>query len=76
MRAHAGLAERVRGRSEQVVAGLTVENDVKAIALISAQSVAAVGVREVWRSTGRSLPFLHLQALGVYQSPPARAVFM
>jgi Uma2 family endonuclease len=49
-------------------ADLVIEVDVTRTSLDRLKIVAAMGVREVWRSTGRSLQFLHLQAVGAYQS--------
>ena len=47
---------------------LVVEVDVTRTSLDRLKIFAALGVPEVWRSTGRSLQFLHLQADGTYQA--------
>ena len=47
---------------------LVVEVDVTRTSLDRLKIFAAMGVPEVWRSTGRSLQFLHLQADGTYQA--------
>ena len=46
---------------------LIIEVDVTRTSLDRLKIFAAMGVPEVWRSTGRSLQFLHLQADGTYQ---------
>jgi Uma2 family endonuclease len=47
---------------------LIIEVDVTRTSLDRLKIFAAMGVPEVWRSTGRSLQFLHLQADGTYQA--------
>ena len=47
---------------------LIIEVDVTRTSLDRLKIFAALGVPEVWRSTGRSLQFLHLQADGTYQA--------
>ena len=47
---------------------LIIEVDATRTSLDRLKIFAAMGVAEVWRSTSRSLQFLHLQADGTYQS--------
>ncbi len=49
---------------------LVVEVDVTRTSLARLPIFAAMEVPEVWRSTGRSLQFLHLQEDGTYQARP------
>ena len=54
---------------------LIIEVDVTRTSLDRLKIFAAMRVPEVWRSTGRSLQFLHLQADGSYQPRPASRYF-
>jgi Uma2 family endonuclease len=54
---------------------LIIEVDVTRTSLDRLKIFAAMRVPEVWRSTGRSLQFLHLQADGTYQPRPASRYF-
>jgi Uma2 family endonuclease len=64
-------ARRMRGKSQLDLSrdpapDLAIEVDVTRTSLDRLKIFAALGVPEVWRSTGRSLQFLHLQADGTY----------
>ncbi len=66
-------AQRVRGKLQldlnvDPVPDLIIEVDVTRTSLDRLQIFAALGVAEVWRSKGRTLQFLHLQADGTYRS--------
>jgi Uma2 family endonuclease len=54
---------------------LAVEVDVTRTSLDRLKIFAAMGVPEVWRSTSRSLQFLHLQEDGAYQPRPTSRNF-
>jgi Uma2 family endonuclease len=54
---------------------LVIEVDVSRTSLDRLKIFAAMGVPEVWRSTGRSLQVLHLQADGTYQTRTASRYF-
>ena len=65
-------ARRVRGKREldlkiDPVPDLIIEVDVTRTSLDRIKIFAAMGVPEVWRSEGRTLQFLHLQANGTYR---------
>jgi Uma2 family endonuclease len=65
-------ARRVRGKRQldlktDPVPDLVIEVDVTATSLDRLKIFAALGVPEVWRSAGRTLQFLHLQANGTYR---------
>jgi Uma2 family endonuclease len=65
-------ARRVRGKRQldfevDPVPDLVIEIDVTHTSLDRLKIFAALRVPEVWRSDGRSLQFLHLQANGTYQ---------
>jgi Uma2 family endonuclease len=65
-------ARCVRGKRQldlniDPVPDLIIEVDVTRNSLDRLKIFAALGVPEVWRSDGRSLQFLHLQADGTYQ---------
>lgn len=65
-------ARRIRGKRQldldvDPVPDLIVEVDVTRTSLDRLKIFAALGVPEVWRSEGRTLQFLHLQADGTYQ---------
>ena len=66
-------ARRMRGKRQldlnrDPAPDLVIEVDVTRTSLDRLKIFAAMGVPEVWRSTGRSLQFLHLQADGTYQA--------
>ena len=66
-------ARRIRGKrrldlNRDPAPDLIIEVDVTRTSLDRLKIFAALGVPEVWRSTGRSLQFLHLQADGTYQA--------
>lgn len=54
---------------------LVIEVDVTRTSLDRIKIFAAMGVPEIWRSTSRSLQFLHLQADGTYQPRPTSRNF-
>jgi Uma2 family endonuclease len=54
---------------------LVIEVDVTRTSLDRLKIFAAMGVPEVWRSTSRSLQFLHLQEDGTYQPRPTSRNF-
>lgn len=54
---------------------LIIEVDVTRISLDRIKIFAAMGVSEIWRSTSRSLQFLHLQEDETYQSRPTSRNF-
>jgi Uma2 family endonuclease len=65
-------ARRVRGKRQldfnlDPVPDLIIEVDVTRTSLDRLKIFAALGVPEVWRSEGRTLQFLHLQADGTYR---------
>jgi Uma2 family endonuclease len=65
-------ARRVRGKRALDLKGdpvpdLIIEVDVTSSSLDRIKIFAAMGVPEVWRSEGRALEFLHLQANGSYR---------
>jgi Uma2 family endonuclease len=65
-------ARRVRGKRQldldvDPVPDLIIEVDVTPTSLDRLQIFAAMGVPEVWRSDGRTLQFLPLQAKGTYR---------
>jgi Uma2 family endonuclease len=65
-------AVRMRGKRkldlrEDLVPDLVIEVDVAHSSLDRLTIFAALGVPEVWRSTGRTVHFLHLQADRAYQ---------
>lgn len=57
------------------VPDLIIEVAVTRTSLDRIEIFAAMGVPEVWRSTSRSLQFLHLQADGTYQPRPTSRNF-
>jgi Uma2 family endonuclease len=66
-------ARRVRGKRQldlkvDPVPDLVIEVDVTQTSLDRLKIFVALRVPEVWRSDGRGLQFLHLQANGVYQA--------
>lgn len=66
-------ARHMRGKRQldltsDPVPDLIIEVDVTRTSLDRLEIFAAMGVPEVWRSTSRSLQFLHLQANGTYQA--------
>jgi Uma2 family endonuclease len=54
---------------------LVIEVDVTRTSLDRTKIFAAIGVPEVWRSTSRTLRFLHLQENGTYQPRPSSRNF-
>lgn len=73
-------ARRMRGKRQldltrDPAPDLVVEVDVTRTSLDRLKIFAAMGVAEVWRSTSRSLQFLHLQADGTYQPRPTSRSF-
>ena len=66
-------ARHMRGKHQldlnrDPVPDLIIEVDVTRTSLDRLKIFAAMGVPEVWRSTGRTLQFLHLQEDGTYQA--------
>jgi Uma2 family endonuclease len=73
-------AQRMRGKRAldlhvDPVPDLIIEVDVAHSSLDRLRIFAALGVPEVWRSNGRTVQFLHLQADGTYERKPTSLHF-